>query len=109
MRSASALFLLALLLTACASTGGHRLVKVERYDFGQPRDYEVYQYQDSELIALTQVFYSKDHIDTIYYSYQTNKVGDIIEKVTYMTEIRKEGVKKTNMLLIVTALISIIH
>lgn len=94
MKSVSVLFLFALLLTACASTGGHRLVREERYDFGEPRDCWIHEYEDSELVAFTQILYLEDHIDTIYQVFQTNQVGDIIEQVTYLTRITKDGVKK---------------
>ena len=94
MKSASVLFLFALLLTACASTGGHRLVREERYDFGTLSCLTTYQYKDSDLAAKTLVIYSKNHNDTIFYSYQTNKVGDNIEEITYRTEIRKDTVIK---------------
>ena len=96
MRFASALCVLGLLSTVCASAGGHRLVRLDKYNFdGKLSHYETYQYEDSELVSKTLVFYLKDQNDTIYYSYQTNQVGDIIEEVTYLTEVRKEGVKKS--------------
>ena len=99
MKSASVLFLFALLLTACASTGGHRLVREEEYYAGMPRYYKTYQYEDGELVADTTVYYYKDfnpddHIDTVYNSYQKNKDGDNIEEIIYRTEIRKDGVHK---------------
>ena len=94
MKSASVLIMFALLLTACVSASGHRLVREERYDFGEPRDCWIHEYEDSELVAFTQILYLEDHIDTIYQVFQTNQVGDIIERVTYLTRITKDGVKK---------------
>jgi len=99
MKYSSALFLFSFLLTACASTGGHRLVSKEEYYAGMPRYYTTYQYEEGELVADTTVYYFKDfnwddHIDTVYYSYQTNKVGDNIEEIIYRTDIRKDGVHK---------------
>ena len=99
MKYASALIMFGLLLTACASTGGHRLVSKEEYYGGMPRYCTTYQYEDGGLIADTTVYFFKDfnpdgHIDTVYNSYQTNKVGDNIEEITYRTEIRKDTVIK---------------
>ena len=95
MRFASALCVLGLLSTVCASAGRHRLARVDRYSYGIYSSYETYQYEDSDLIAMTRVSYYGGNVDTIYYSYQTNQVGDIIEDVTYLTEVRKEGLKKS--------------
>ena len=95
MKSASVLLMFSLLSTVCASAGGHRLVRVDRYSNGKLRSYETYQYEDSDLVAMTRVSYYGENIDTTYYSYQTNQVGDIIEDVTYLTEVRKDGVKKS--------------
>ena len=99
MKSASVLFLFALMLTACASTGGHRLIREEVYEYGTLSCLTTYQYEEGELVGKTTVYYFKDfnwddHIDTICYSYQTNKVGDNIEEITYRTEIRKDTVIK---------------
>lgn len=99
MKSASVLCLFALLLTACASTGGHRLIREEVYEYGTLSCLTTYQYEEGELVGKTTVYYFKDfnwddHIDTICYSYQTNKVGDNIEEITYRTEIRKDTVIK---------------
>ena len=71
MKSASVLFLFALLLTACASTGGHRLVREEVYEYGTLSCLTTYQYEEGELVGKTTVYYFKDfnwddHIDTIY-------------------------------------------
>jgi hypothetical protein len=44
---------------------------------------------------MTRVSYYGENVDTTYYSYQTNQVGDIIEEVTYVTVVMKEGVKKS--------------
>lgn len=99
MKYASVLIMFGLLLTACASTGGHRLVSEEEYYGGMPRYYTTYQYEEGELVAKTTVYYYKDfnsddHIDTVHYTYQTNMVGDTIEEITYTTEIRKDTVIK---------------
>ena len=95
MKPASVLIMFGLLFTVCASASGHRLVRVDRYRYDKLSDYEVYQYDDSVLVSHTLVFYSKDYNDTIYYTYQTNQVGDITEEVTYMTAVRKKGVEKS--------------
>ena len=99
MKSASVLCVFGLLLTACASTGGHRLIREEEYYAGMPRYNTTYQYEEGKLVGKTTVYFFKDfnwddHIDTIFYSYQTNKVGDNIEEITYTTEIRKDTVIK---------------
>ena len=94
MKYSSALFLFGLLLTVCVSASGHRLVREDRYDFGEPRDSWIHEYEDSVLVAFTQILYLEDHIDTIYQVFQTNQVGDIIEQVTYLTRITKDGVEK---------------
>ena len=99
MKSASVLIMFALLLTACVSASGHRLVSKEEYYAGMPRYYTTYQYEEGELAAKTTVYYYKDfnsddHIDTVYYTYQTKKVGDNIEEIKYTTEIRKDRVNK---------------
>ena len=93
MRFASALCVFGLLSTVCASASGHRLVRVDRYSNDKLSSYEAYQYEDSVLVAMTRVSYSLEHVDTTYYSYQTNQVGDIIEEVTYVTAVWKEGVE----------------
>lgn len=95
MKSASVLLLFGLLSTVCASASGHRLVRVDRYSNDKLRSYETYQYEDSVKVAMTRVSYSLEHVDTTYYSYQKNQVGDIIEEVTYVTAVWKEGVKKS--------------
>ena len=95
MKSASVLLLFGLLSTVCASAGGHRLLRLERYRYDKLSSYETYQYEDSDLVAMTRVSYYEGNVDTTYYSYQTNQVGDNIEDVTYLTEVRKEGVKKS--------------
>ena len=95
MRFASALCVFGLLSTVCASAGGHRLVRLERYRYDKLSSYETYQYEDSVLVSMTRVSYYLENVDTIYYSYQTNQVGDNMEEVTYLTEVRKEGVKKS--------------
>ena len=66
MKSAAALFLFALLLTACASTDGHRLVREEVYEYGTLSCLTTYQYEE----------------------------GDNIEEITYRTVIRKDTVIK---------------
>lgn len=66
MKSASALFLFALLLTACASTGGHRLIREEVYEYGTLSCLTTYQYEEV----------------------------DNNEEITYRTEIRKDTVIK---------------
>ena len=95
MRFASALCVFGLLSTVCASAGGHRLVRVDRYSNDKLSSYEAYQYEDSVLVSMTRVSYSLEHVDTTYYSYETNQDGDIIEEVTYVTAVWKEGVKKS--------------
>ena len=95
MRFASALCVFGLLSTVCASAGGHRLVRLDRYRYDKLSSYETYQYEDSDLVAMTRVSYYEGNVDTTYYSYQTNQVGDIIEEVTYVTAVWKEGVKKS--------------
>ena len=96
MKKASVLLLFGLLLMGCASTSGHRLVRLDRYRYGKLSGYETYQYEDSDLVAMTRVsYYDRENIDTVYYSYQTNQVGDIIEEVEYRTVVSKEGVKKS--------------
>ena len=64
-----------------------------------PRYNTTYQYDEGELVGKTTVYFFKDfnwddHIDTIFYSYQTNMVGDTIEEIIYRTEIKKDGVHK---------------
>lgn len=95
MRFSSALCVFSLLSTVCASAGGHRLVRLERYSNDKLSSYETYQYEDSVLVSMTRVSYSLEHVDTTYYLYKTNQVGDIIEEVTYVTAVWKEGVKKS--------------
>ena len=95
MRFASVLCVFGLLSTVCASAGGHRLVRVNRYSNDKLSSYETYQYEDSVLVAMTRVSYSLENVDTTYYLYQTNHVDDIVEEVTYVTAVWKEGVKKS--------------
>lgn len=95
MKFASALCVFGLLSTVCASAGGNRLVRVDRYRYDKLSGYEIYQYEDSDLVAMTRVSYYGEDVDTTYYTYQTNQVGDIIEDVTYVTAVMKEGVKKS--------------
>ena len=102
MKSASVLFLFALLLTACASTGGHRLVREEVYEYGTLSCLTTYQYEEGELVGKTTVYYFKDfnwddHIDTIYTyvgdewveddRYRNDDVSGItIDSVTYSSD-----------------------